>query len=162
MPNGGGPLKVKIEIVTDMNEPEIVIRCNELTDEVANIQRELSKKISDGLSIIFYKNNDELKEEYYFSVNNVLFFETESDTVYAHTVGDVYKVDFKLYELQSALPSHFLRVSKSTIVNSAHVLSISRNLTSSSLVKFHKSHKQIYVSRLYYKELKQKLSERKW
>ena len=95
-----------------------------------------------------------------FALRDIMFFETSGETVCAHTADDIFKTEFKLYELQKILPAKFIRISKSAIVNTVHILSISRNITSSSLIKFHKSHKQVYVSRLYYKELKQKLSER--
>jgi DNA-binding LytR/AlgR family response regulator len=155
-------LKIRIEIVDNIEEDEIVIRCRELTDTVTDIQKAVIEKTSKNLlpEIVFYKDEGNLKSEYYFPLNNILFFETESDTVYAHTATENYKTELKLYELQKTLPAAFIRVSKSTIVNVKHILSISRNLTSSSLVRFDKSHKQIYVSRLYYKDLKQKLTER--
>ena len=139
-----------------IEEEEVVIRCRELSSTVNDIQKAITEKISKTPKMVFYKE----KDEYYFPVANVLFFETDNDTVYAHTAADVFKTDFKLYELQKFLPDKFVRISKSAIVNTVHILSISKNLASSSLIKFHKSHKQIYVSRLYYKDLKQKLTER--
>jgi len=153
---GGKALKINIEIVNDIAEDEIIIRCRELTDMVTDIQKAITEKTSNPPKIVFYKD----KEEYYFPLNKILFFETENDIVYAHTASETYKTEFKLYQLQKMLLVQFIRVSKSTIVNVNHILSISKNLTSSSLVKFNKSHKQIYVSRLYYKDLKQKLAER--
>ena len=149
-------MKIKIEIVDDITEDEIIIRCRELTDAVTDIQKVITEKTSKPPEMVFYKD----KEEYYFPLNKILFFETENDIVYAHTASETYKTEFKLYQLQKMLLVQFIRVSKSTIVNVNHILSISKNLTSSSLVKFNKSHKQIYVSRLYYKDLKQKLAER--
>lgn len=58
------------------------------------------------------------------------------------------------------LPSYFLRVSKSTILNTREVYSITRNLTAASLVEFSGTHKKVYVSRSYYKALKLLLDER--
>ena len=139
-----------------MEEDEVIIRCRELSSTVQDIQKAIAEKTSKLPNMVFYKE----KDEYYFPLVNVLFFETDNDTVYAHTATDIFKTDFKLYALQQFLPDRFVRVSKSAIVNTVHILSISRNLASSSLIRFHKSHKQIYVSRLYYKDLKQKLSDR--
>jgi len=149
-------LKIRIEIRDGIEEDEVVIRCRELNSTVQDIQKAIAEKTSKIPSMVFYKE----KEEYYFPLVNVLFFETDSDTVYAHTASDIFKTDFKLYELQKFLPYSFVRISKSAIVNTVHILSINRNLAASSLIKFHKSHKQIYVSRLYYKDLKQKLTDR--
>jgi len=149
-------LKIRIEVTDNVDETEVIIRCRELDGTVSNIQKAIAEKTSNMPKMVFYKD----KDEYYFPLTNVLFFETDNDTVFAHTAADVFKTDFKLYELQKILPGMFVRVSKSAIVNIVHILSISRNLTSSSLIRFHKSHKQIYVSRLYYKDLRQKLNER--
>ena len=151
-------MKIKIEIADDITEDEIIIRCRKLTDAVTDIQKAITEKISKPPGMIFYKDN----EDYYFQLNKILFFETENDTVHAHTATETYKTELRLYELQKILPAGFVRVSKSTIVNMNHILSISKNLTSSSLVRFNKSHKQIYVSRLYYKDLKQKLTGRSY
>lgn len=149
-------MKIRIEITDGITEDEVIIRCRELNSTVNDIQKAIAEKISKTPKMVFYKE----KDEYYFPLANVLFFEAQQDAVYAHTAGDMFKTGFKLYELQNFLPSMFVRVSKSAIVNTARILSISRNIASSSLIRFHKSHKQIYVSRLYYKDLQQKLNER--
>jgi len=156
MSKAGEKLKIRIEITDSIEEDEVIIKCRELNGTVNEIQKAIAEKTSKIPKMVFYKE----KDEYYFPLTNILFFETDNDTVYAHTAADIFKTEFKLYELQNFLPSKFVRISKSAIVNTVHILSISRNITSSSLIKFHKSHKQVYVSRLYYKELKQKLSER--
>ena len=137
-------------------EEEVVIKCRELNSTINDIQKAITETISKAPKMIFYKE----KEEYYFPLAKILFFEADNDNVYAHTISDMFKTDFKLYELQELLPDKFVRVSKSAIVNTVHILSISKNLASSNLIRFHKSHKQLYVSRFYYKDLKQKLNER--
>lgn len=63
--------------------------------------------------------------------------------------------------LEEILPSEFVRASKSTIVNINNIYSMTRNLSSSSLVEFQNTHKKIYVSRHYYKSLKDKLIEKR-
>ena len=148
-------MKIKIEITDSIAEDEIIIRCKKLDGRIADIQKTITDKLQNKTGLVFYKD----KDEYYFPLANILFFETCNETVYAHTADDVFKTERRLYELQQLLPYGFVRISKSAIVNTVHILSISRNLTSSSLIKFHKSHKQIYVSRLYYKELKQHLND---
>lgn len=56
---------------------------------------------------------------------------------------------------------NFLRISKSTILNTNHIYSITRNITSSSIVEFQHTHKKVFVSRHYYKILQLKLSEKR-
>lgn len=54
-----------------------------------------------------------------------------------------------------------MRVSKSTILNTNHIYSITRRISSSSKIEFQNTHKQVYVSRYYYKPLKIKLLEKR-
>lgn len=54
-----------------------------------------------------------------------------------------------------------MRVSKSTILNLNHIYSITKNLTASSIVEFINTHKQVYISRYYYKPLKCRLEEKR-
>lgn len=150
-------VKIHIEIVDDIEEDEMIIRCGRVDDKINKIQQFISEQnLSDG-KIPFYKGN----QEYYFPLDEVLFFETESEFVYAHTVNDDYRIKYRLYELEEILPRQFIRASKSTILNTRQIYSIERNITASSLVNFKNSHKSVYVSRFYYRELRQRLNERK-
>src|SRR5699024_681198 len=98
----------------------------------------------------FYKK----ETEYYLSLTDILFFETDAKTVYAHTAKDIYETKYRLYELETLLPAYFMRVSKSTILNCREIYSITKSISASSLVEFKNCHKQVYVSRNYYKTLK--------
>lgn len=148
-------MKIRIEIDETVQEDEVIVKCRELNDNVRRIQQAVSE-ISDRNEIEFFKDG----AEYFLPVESVLFFETAGNLIDAHTADDVFQVKAKLYELENILPGYFVRVSKSTILNIRHIYSIEKNITSSSLVRFSKTHKQVYVSRNYYKFLKQRLSER--
>lgn len=149
-------MKIRIEIDETAQEDEIIVKCRELNDNVRRIQQAVAE-ISDRNEIEFFKDGT----EYFLPVESVLFFETAGNLINAHTADDVFQVKFKLYELENILPGYFVRVSKSTILNIRHIYSIEKNITSSSLVRFSKTHKQVYVSRNYYRFLKQRLSERR-
>ena len=90
-----------------------------------------------------------------------MFFETETKGIIAHTKEDVFLAKYKLYELEEILPGNFLRISKSGIVNMNKIFSITRNLTGASEIEFKGTHKKIFVSRSYYKVLKDKLEEKR-
>lgn len=149
-------MKVRIEVTDDLEEDEVLIRCSRVDESIRKIHQFALEQSKSGPKITFYQQN----QEYYFSLEKVLFFETEGEHVYAHTTGDAYLIKYRLYELEKLLPRCFVRASKSTIVNVRRIYSITRNLTSSSLVQFADSHKQVYVSRFYYGELRQRLQER--
>lgn len=150
-------MKIRIELDNQIEEDEVIIKCSELSEEVTRIQRVISEILAEKREMIFYKEN----KEYYLSINDILFFETEESLIYAHTLSEVYQVKYKLYELEEILPKNFVRVSKSTILNINHIYSITRNITSSSLVEFKDTHKKVYVSRSYYKVLKLRLLEKR-
>ena len=150
-------MKIRIEVDKEIQEDEVIIRCKQLNDDVTNIQKALTDILSKKTQIIFYKNNS----EYYIPLSEILFFETEESSISAHTIDNIYQVKYKLYELEDILPNNFMRVSKSTILNIDYIYSITKNLTSSSIVEFQNTHKKVYVSRHYYKLLKFKLLEKR-
>lgn len=150
-------MKVRIEFEENLNENEVIIKCSEVDNTIQKIQKAILDITSEAQRLAFIKED----KEYYLSLDEILFFETNESNVHAHTVDDVYRVKYRLYELEEVLPNNFLRVSKSTILNSKHVLSINKSLTSLNIVQFYKSHKQVYVSRQYFKLVKDKLGERR-
>ena len=149
-------LKIRIEMSEGVQE-EVVIRCREITPEIIRLQQLLSGDFDRSNQFLLYKGDT----EYYLNVNDIIFFETEGNAVMAHTRDDVYETRRKLYELEELSGGRFQRISKSAIVNVDKVYSIKRNVTSSSAIEFQGTHKQIYVSRAYYKVLREKLEEKR-
>jgi DNA-binding LytR/AlgR family response regulator len=149
-------MKIRIETDSKLSEPEIVIYCKELDDEAIQLQTAVVNTLKTSLRLALVK----AAKEYYLPPDQVLFFESVDGKTYAHTAGDVFTVGQKLYELEATLPHSFLRISKSAIIGTRYILAISRNLTGPSTVQFRGSHKQVSVSRSYYKQLVNKLSER--
>ena len=149
-------MKITIEVDEQLVENEIIIKCNKVDKIIQKIQQSVSDITANSENFIFYKDDS----EYYISLNKILFFESSDNKINAHTIDDIYQIKYKLYELEEILPKNFIRISKSTIVNIDHIYSITRNVTSSSLIQFNKSYKQVYISRSYYKDLKQRLAER--
>lgn len=143
-------MSIVFRMDNNINE-DIVILYKKRNDVVNNLE-----KYCNNIKMIFYKR----EQEYYLDLNEIIFFETDITSISAHTINDVYNIKYKLYELEQVLPNNFVRVSKSTIVNINSIRSINRNITSSSLIEFYNTYKKIYVSRFYYKNLKERLKER--
>ncbi len=141
-------LKVRIEI-GEQNEDEIVIRCRRFTDEIQHLQRllqdaqhptELSLTLGDS--------------EYFVPIQSLLFFETDgTGRLTAHTAKQMFYTDLSLRTLEQILPYTFMRVSKSCILNSSLVSSMTRSVTGAGTVRFSGCEKIAYVSRMYYKAL---------
>ena len=148
-------MKLRIEITDGSIEDEVIIRCGRVDDSVQKLQAYILSMSAPKLT--FYKG----AQEFYLPLEEILFFETDGEQIYAHTTNDSFRVKHKLYELEEILPHYFTRAAKGTIVNTTQIYAINRNLTSSSQVKFAGTHKQIYVSRHYYSSLKEKMNERR-
>lgn len=147
-------MKVRIEIVPELEEAEVVIRTPAVTNEIAQVQQAVTNSSSGMRDIVFYKE----ETEFYFPIEKILFFETEGSRIYAHTAKDEYEVKYKLYELEEKLPSYFMRVSKSTILNTRKVFGLTKNITASSRVDFAGTEKCVFVSRNYIKSLRSVLN----
>ena len=139
-------MKLRIEYVPRDADEEIVVRVRAIDAAVQRKCEAIQALIDDKPAVVYYKAG----QEFYLPAGDVLFFETDGETVYAHTCDDMYKVHHRLYELEGILPTEFMRISKSTVANTAQILSVSKNLASSSPVQFAHSHKQVYVSRFYF------------
>lgn len=149
-------VKVKLELDPDQQETEITIHAKSLTPEVERIYHQLQTDSEHPDQIEGMMDNT----SYYLSINNILFFETDAKQVMAHTTRNAYFVKYKLYELENLLSGQFMRVSKSTILNLDQICAVTKSI-SNCQIKFHDSYKTVYVSRRYYRDLNERLKERR-
>lgn len=150
-------MKVKIEIDESLQEEEVVIKAPSLNEKVQRIQEVIHDMSKSSKTMILYKG----QVEYYLSLDDILFFETSDHHIHAHTKNDMYQIKYKLYELEEMLPGNFMRISKSTILNVKKIYAIHKTISSPCLIEFEDTHKQVYVSRHYYKPLKIRLEEKR-
>lgn len=150
-------MKIRIEIDENLIEEEVIVRGSSLNEQVQQIQRALSEISKQEQRIVFHKD----ETEYYLPLTEILFFETDGKAIHAHTAGDIYLIKHRLYELEEILPGYFMRVSKSTILNVRCIYAINRSVSTSCVVQFKDTHKQVYVSRYYYKPLRNRLEEKR-
>lgn len=150
-------MKITIEIDENCIEDEVIIRCREVNESISKLNKMIADVSKKDRKLTLYKQ----EKEFYIEVSEILFFESESDGVRAHTKYDVFIAKYKLYELENILPSEFCRISKSTIVNAMKIYAITRNITASSLVEFENTNKKVYASRSYYKNLKEIMNEKR-
>ena len=150
-------MKISIEIDESLRDDEIIIRCSRLGENIQKIQEIFTSGQTETKYMVFQKG----AADYYLRLETILFFETSDNSIFAHTTDNMYQTGYKLYELEELLPGYFMRISKSTIVNMNHIYSITRNLTSSSILEFAGTHKKAYVSRYYYKLLRERMTEKR-
>lgn len=150
-------MRIRIEIDESLDEEEVIIRSRELNEKVKKIQETICEIGKAGQKLSFLKDDT----EYFLSLDQILFFETDGDEVHAHILDSIYKIKYRLYELEEILPGSFMRVSKSTILNTNLIYAMNRSVAMSCVVQFQGTHKQVYVSRYYYKPLRNRLEEKR-
>lgn len=150
-------MKVVIELDEGLDEECVVIKCKKLDERIVRLQKLIADVDKKERDILLHKND----KSYYIPLNNILFFETENKLIWAHTANEMFETEYKLYELEEVLPGYFMRISKSAIVNLNQIYSITKNVTSSSVVEFDECHKKVYASRNYYKALIERLDEKR-
>ena len=150
-------MKINIDVDDSLQQDMITIHCREIPDEILELQRLLSQKQTGGQKISAYIDDT----EYYVDVKTILFLEADGNYISVQTAKSIYRVRQKLYELEELLPRDFLRVSKSTIVNTELIASIKKNITGASEISFRNSTKKAYASRNYIKALIEIMDEKR-
>ena len=148
---GQKQMDIKIDVCPSVAEEGIHIK-------TPDIQK--AQAIKDILlSTVFTKDMDFFigDTQYFVGVNKILFFETNDGKITAHTSKNMYYSRSTLQELEKSLPPCFVRASKCCIINAMAVSSITKNLTGPSKVCFKNTEKSVYVSKNYYKDLKDKI-----
>lgn len=150
-------MRINIDVDNSLNEDRVTIHCREITEEILELQRLLSTQTSIGQKISASIDN----VEYYLDLKSIIFMESDGNYISIHTANNIYRKRQKLYELEEILPRSFIRVSKSTIVNTDLIVSIKKNITGASEVSFKGSTKQAYASRNYIKLLIEIMEEKR-
>jgi DNA-binding LytR/AlgR family response regulator len=151
---GGHNVKIEIPISADGSE-SVIINCRERDDRVEIIENAIENALRGIGELTLYIDST----EYYVPKEDILFFETYNGHVWAHTENRMYMSNNKLFELEDIMPSYFVRISKSAVVNVRMISSLRREITGNGELTFKQSDKKVYFSRGYYKTLKDKIEK---
>ena len=135
----------------ELDKPEILeIRCHEISDEV----REIVAFVKSRQGQLTGTADDRMYE---IAVSDIFYIESVDNKTFIYCKNREYETKQKLYELEEMLrDKHFLRVSKSVLLNLMKVSSIKPALNSRfTAVLF--SGEQVIISRKYVPELKKAL-----
>ena len=145
---------MKITLNQDLSFPEteVIINCPQADEDILRLvamlrihQRKLVG-ILDG-------------ERRLLDVKDILYIDTADKKTFLYTEKAVFESALRLYELEDALRElDFLRAGRSTIVNFRRVQSIRPELGGRLLVTMDNG-EQVYVSRQYAGDIKEKLRE---
>ncbi len=146
-------MKLEVIFSPGTEEETVTIRAKEPSETVSLIENAVNG-ILNGASPLRLTIRD---TEYFIPKSDILYFETDDGVVKAHTADRIFTSDKKLFELEETLPSGFLRISKSCIVNVSKIEAIRKNPLGASEVFLRGTPKKVYASRFYYKLLREKL-----
>ena len=146
-------MKLRIEIDEEAPE-EIVIRAKSADARLRRLQTAIEGAL--GSRELAVKKAD---EECFLPFAELLYFETSDKTAYVHTVHDCFVCPLHLNELERLLPAEFVRCSKSAIINTQLIRSLIRYPTGIAKASFKGSDKYAYVSRMYYKIVRDTIEE---
>ena len=147
-------MKVRIEAYPDA-EAEIIIRAPVIDDDIRKLRDKIEAALGKCDSIAV-KNGD---GESYLHFDELLFFESDGDHTVVHTASDCFFCKKRIGELTAVLPRSFVRCSRSCVVNTAKIRTITRTPTGVGTAYFAGTDKRAFVSRMYYKLLREAISE---
>ena len=143
-------MDVTIKLIGAGEQEQALICCREVTEEVREIAAFIRSR-QGSLSGVW----DE--KQYEIPVSELYYVESVDGKTFLYTRAQVYESSCRIYELESLLrPKHFLRVSKSMLLNLMKIRSI-RPALNGRLIAVLQSGEEAIISRSYVKELKSAL-----
>lgn len=139
-------MKTRIELISENQPEEIVVRCYSITDEIQN----MISFIENDKKIIGYKRGT----AYPLKMSDIYYFEIVDQKAFIYCDQDIYESKMKLYEFERETEgTSFFRASKSLIINADKIDSIKPSLSGRFEVILLNKEKLI-VSRQYVRVLK--------
>lgn len=140
-------MKVVIECKED-NELEIVIRCNNIDDEIRRIIALFEEK-----QVIIGKLDN---RSYQIKVDDIYYLEANEDRMFIYCKDKVYETSLRLYELEDTLdPRMFVRISKSILLNLNKLASV-RAMLNGRYEAYLINDEQLIITRHYVSGFKEK------
>lgn len=143
-------MDVKIKQIGAGDPELVIICCREVTEEV----REIAAFVRSREGSLSGSRYD---KQYEVPVSELYYIESVDGKTFLYTKEQVYETSYRIYELESLLRSkHFLRVSKSMLLNLMKIRSIQPALNG-RLSALLQSGEEVIISRSYVKDLKSAL-----
>ena len=139
-------MKIKVKIMPELDETEIIIQSKEMTSEIKNIERFISLY---DLSLSVKKDD----RNYSLSPTDIYYIDAIDHDVFVYTKDEVYETSYKLYQLEEMYPSILLRVNKNTLINHKMIHSFKTSINGRMEAEL-KNKDRIVISRMYVPKLK--------
>lgn len=143
-------MDVKISMIPESETELVDIRCHEENDsvrEIAAFVRSRQGQLSGALD----------GRQYNIPISEIMYIESVDNRTFIYTLQKVYESRQRIYELEENLkPKHFLRISKSSLVNLMKIISVKPALGGRFSAVLSNG-EEIIISRKYVSELKKVL-----
>ena len=145
-------MKITLNQDPALRETEVIVNCPQADEDILRVVAMLrihQRKLVGMLN----------GEQHLLDVKDILYIDTADKRTFLYTGNAVYESALRLYELEDGLRDlDFFRAGRSVIVNFRKIKSIRPELGGRMLVTMDND-EQVYVSRQYAGELKDKLRE---
>jgi DNA-binding LytR/AlgR family response regulator len=140
-------MKVLIKRINDKTDECLIIECVEVTPDIESIR---SYALTKGTTL----SGSSGERIYSFNLSEGFYFEAVDERVFAYTKNMTFELKSRLYEIENAyVDRHFIRCSKSFVINLMKLESISPALNGRFMANMKNSEK-IIISRQYVPSLK--------
>ena len=144
-------MKVELQINETYEEEKLIVQTPQPTEKVQKVIEFVENL--DQKETIKGKIDDQV---YLIKVSKIQRFYIENRKVLAETASQTYSIDLRLYQVLELLPTTFIQISQSEIVNIDAISHL--KLTPNGLVEiFLKNESFTYSSRRHLKTIKEKL-----
>ncbi|MBQ8597704.1 MAG: LytTR family transcriptional regulator [Lachnospiraceae bacterium] len=141
-------MRVGIRRILKKEEERVIIECVDVTPEIKEIYDYVAHK---GTEISGLNEARHMKQ---FRLDEVYYFEALDEKVFAYTGNEVYEMKMRLYEVEKEYEkNHFVRCSKSVVINLMLLESISPALNGRFFAHM-KNKEKLIISRQYAANIK--------
>lgn len=145
-------MKLQIEEIENLEETEILIRCREVDEKI--------NKISNYIRTSYITINGKIDgESYVINLDDIYYFETVENRVFAYVEKNVYEVGYKLQELVELLKrTTFIQTARTIILNINKIEKVS-TLVNGRIGAVLVNGEKMIITRVYAPNFKKKLNE---
>lgn len=137
-------IKINTNISEEFSDITININVPKITEEVENIIKQISNINNIPNQLIGYINN----EIYFIDLKDIICFFSKNKNVFARTSDNIYRVKYKLYELNEIFETKdFIRISNSCIININKIECFDTSIIGTITVKMKDGTKEIVSKR---------------
>ena len=142
-------MRVTERVVDNLDDEGVILKYVNLTNDIAEIKEYVQHK---GETIIGYTQKNECVP---VRIEDTLYYEAVDGVVFAYTASDFYEVKGRLYQVEQKVKrSYICRVSKTTLVNIDHIISVRTALNGRLYAKM-ENDEEILITRKYAKDVAQ-------